>query len=486
LLDLRSYVAPTKELCRAYKPENAAEMTGVTADLIQQTAHMLWHHRPVAYYTWTGLEQHTSATQTARAHSILLALTGSIDAPGGNVHLTQVPVNDVSGAELRRPGQWNALGLEGRPLGPSRAGWVTSADLYRAIQDAEPYRVRGLVGLGANLLLSHADAVKGAAALRGLEFHVQTDLYLTPTAAFADIVLPIASGWEREGLAVGFRLDQSAAERVQLRRAIVQPRGEARSDMDVVFELATRLGLGEHFWDGNIDDALNHYLAPSGITIEQLRSTPSGIRVPLETTYRKYRHKGFGTSSGKLEIFSEALQAIGQPPLPLFDKPTQARTPSRTDHAEFPLILTSAKTPLYCHSQHRNLPRLRNSLAEPLVEMSPATAAARGICGGDWVSIVTPKGRIRARARLSTTLADGVVGAQHGWWQSCPDLDLPGYDPLSDYGANLNLIIGSEEFDPVSGAAPHRSYRCDIEQLPENFIEAESSKSSETRVALPI
>jgi hypothetical protein len=57
------------------------------------------------------------------------------------------------------------------------------------------------------------------------------------------------------------------------------------------------------------------------------------------------------------------------------------------------------------------------------------------------------------------------VGAQHGWWQACGELGLPGYDPLSADGANINLVIGAETFDPVSGAAPHRSYRCEIEKL---------------------
>jgi anaerobic selenocysteine-containing dehydrogenase len=455
-------------LCRGFPPDEAARITGVAAGVIRETAHLLWRHRPLAYFTWTGLEQHANATQTARAHSILHALTGSIDAPGGNVQLAQVPVNDVSGVDLRPPGQWRkALGRSERPLGPASAGWVTSDDLYRAIQHGEPYRVRAMVGFGANLLLSHADAATGAAALRDLEFHVQTDLYLTPTAAFADIVLPVASGWEREGLAVGFRLDQSAAERVQLRPAIVAPRGEARGDIDLVFDLATRLGLGEHFWHGDIDAALRHYLAPSGITPQQLRSAPGGIRFPLETTHHKYRSSGFATPSGRLEIFSEALQAIGQPPLPEFRVPPHSRKRARESDARFPLVLTSAKTPLYCHSQHRNLPRLRRVLPQPIVEMNPVTAASRGIDDGDWVAIVTPKGRVHARARLVASLADGVVGAQHGWWQACADLGLPGYDALSADGANINLVIGAELSDPVSGAAPHRSYPCEIERCVE-------------------
>src|SRR5690349_16591566 len=246
--------------CRAMSPENAAVASGVEPSTIREAAWLLWHHRPVAHYTWTGLEQQTNATQTDRAIAILHALTGSIDVPGGNVHFAQVPVNDVSGAEFRDPERWRkALGLMERPLGPAVDGWVTSTDLYGSILDGQPYRVRGLVGFAANLLLSHAAGGRGAKALCNLEFHVQTDLYLTPTAAFADIVLPIASGWEREGLRVGFGLDQTACEYVQLRPAIVPARGEARADIDVVFDLAVRLGLGNRFWNGDVDSALAHH-----------------------------------------------------------------------------------------------------------------------------------------------------------------------------------------------------------------------------------
>src|SRR5580693_3053350 len=93
------------------------------ADAIREAARVLWRHRPVAHYTWTGLEQQSNATQTDRAIAILHALTGSLDVPGGNVHFAQVPVNDVSGVEFRDPGQWQkALGWSERPLGPAADG----------------------------------------------------------------------------------------------------------------------------------------------------------------------------------------------------------------------------------------------------------------------------------------------------------------------------------------------------------------------------
>jgi len=194
-----------------------------------------------------------------------------------------------------------------------------------------------------------------------------------------------------------------------------------------------------------------------------LRNAPRGIaRVPLETRYRKYQEQGLSTPSGKLEIFSTALQSIGQSPSPEF------RAPHLDSTSKFPLVLTSAKTPLYCLSQHRNLSRLRRVIPEPMVEINPATAALHEIEQDEWVSISTPRGSIRARAHLNASLADGVIGGQHGWWQSCPDLGLPGYDPLSSDGANINLVIGDEVLDPLSGAAPHRCYPCQLQKLDEN------------------
>src|SRR5262249_45570673 len=153
------------------------------------------------------------------------------------------------------------------------------------------------------------------------------------------------------------------------------------------------------------------------------RANQRGIRVPLETAYQKYRDAGFATPSGKIEIFSMALSAAGEPPLPEFRVPL-----AKADG--FPLPLTTVKTPLYCHSQHRNLAQLRRLERDPVAELSCGTAASRGIDEGDWLVITTPHGRVRARARLKATLADGIVAAQHGWWQACPELDLPGYDAL--------------------------------------------------------
>jgi len=291
---------------------------------------------------------------------------------------------------------------------------------------------------------------------------------MNPTAELADIVLPIASAFEREALKIGFEVSAEAQSLVQLRPQVVEPRGEARSDTQIVFDLACRLGLGGHFWDGDIAAAYRYQLQPSGVSLEALREKPSGVRVPLQTRYRKFAEqkdgipKGFATPTGKIELYSETLLAHGYPPLPEYEEPLIGPS-SRPDLVEhFPLILTCAKHTLFCESQHRGLPSLRRRALDPEVELHPAAAAERGINPGDWVQIETPGGSVRARARMNDTLAPNVVCGQHGWWQGCPEIGVPGYDPFGPDGANFNLIIGNEAIDPVSGSVPHRAYLCQI------------------------
>jgi anaerobic selenocysteine-containing dehydrogenase len=152
----------------------------------------------------------------------------------------------------------------------------------------------------------------------------------------------------------------------------------------------------------------------------------------------------------------------GYSPLPEYVEPLMGPM-SRPELIErYPLILTCAKNGLFCETQHRNLPSLRRKAMDPEVELHPAAAAERGIRPGDWVSIETPAGRVRARAVLNDTLKPNVVCGQHGWWQAAPEIGAPGYDPFSPAGANFNLLISNEAIDPISGSVPHRAYLCQI------------------------
>jgi anaerobic selenocysteine-containing dehydrogenase len=462
----------TADLCRRYPPERVEAICGVARDQIENAARMLWEARPVAYYAWSGVEMQTNSTQIARAIAQLYVLTGSLDTLGGNVMFAAVPTANAAGFELLPAGQRaKALGLPERPLGPSRWQFVTSAELYRGVLEQQPYGVHGLVGFGANLLLSHADSKRGRQALAALDFYVHADLFMNPTAELADVVLPVASVFEREALKIGFEVSSEAQSRVQLRQRVVAPRGEAHSDTEIVFNLANRLGLGAHFWNGDIEAAYRYRLGPSGVSLEALREQPGGVQVPQQTRYRKFAEqegsapRGFNTPTRKVELYSETMLKHGYPPLPEYEEPLMGPLSRPELAGRYPLILTCGKNTLFCESQHRALPSLRRQAMDPEVELHPAAAAERGIRPGDWVSVETPEGSIRARARLNDTLKPDVVCGQHGWWQACREISAPGYDPFSPDGANFNLIIGNGAIDPVSGSVPHRAYLCQIRRV---------------------
>src|SRR5688500_11798955 len=134
---------------------------------------------------------------------------------------------------------------------------------------------------------------------------------MNPTAGLVDIVLRVASAVEREALRIGFEVSPAAQAHVQLRRRVVAPQGESRGDNEIIFDLATRLGLGQHFWNGDVEAGYRHQLGPSGVTLERLRAQPGGVRLPLQTRHRKYAEpvdgvpRGFNTPTGKVELYSE-------------------------------------------------------------------------------------------------------------------------------------------------------------------------------------
>jgi anaerobic selenocysteine-containing dehydrogenase len=174
---------------------------------------------------------------------------------------------------------------------------------------------------------------------------------------------------------------------------------------------------------------------------------------------------GFATPSRRVEIYAGALLDVGQSPLPDYVEPA-ASPASRPDlAARYPLVLTSAKVVQFCHSQHRNLPRLRRHSPEPQVELHPSAAQARGIETDDWVVIETPRATMRARARVVKSLAPDVVCAQYGWWQACEPLGLTGYETVGPGAANYNALIDTEVTDPLSGSVPLRSSLCEVRRL---------------------
>jgi anaerobic selenocysteine-containing dehydrogenase len=449
------------KLCDEYPPEVVERTCWIPAEQIDETAELIATSGPVCYYGWTGIGQHTNATQTDRAIAVLMALTGGFDAPGGNVVYAKPPAQSVAGSDLMSAQQRaKCIGLRQSRLGPAKDAWIGSDAMYDAILDDDPYPIHALLGFGRNFLINHPNVRRGAEALRKLEFHVQIDVTLTPTASYADIVLPIGTPWERDALRVGFEGSDRAERLVQLRQAAIAPLGESRTDAYVVFELAKRLGLKHLFWDCDINAGLEYILKPLGLTLDDLRKNPNGICVAGETKFKRYLTEGFKTATGKIEIYSEVFANEGHDPLPRFVEPYLS--PMKDGDGKFPLILASAKVVHYRHSQDRQVPSLRKRQPDPEVTVHPDLARARSLQEDEWVEISAPHGAARMRLKFDSALDPRVVFAQYGWWQGNKALGLPGFDPFAADGANYNGLISDERLDPISGGAPLRSYLCDI------------------------
>ena len=261
--------------------------------------------------------------------SLLYALTGCFDAPGGNVLFPVPPARSVTGEDLpAAKRKAPTLGLGERPLGPAQSGNVTTRELYRAILEGKPYPVRGLIGFGSNMLLAHIDGGHGRKALAALEFYAHCDLFMTPDRAnsptwccpsrLASSARPCGS------------VSTSARRRsrtIQFRPAVVPPLGEARPDTDIVFDLAARLGLGAQFWDGDIEAAYRHQLAPPASRSSSCAPRPAACVCRCKRATRNTQStdangkpRGFATPSRRVELYSQTFLDHGYAPLPDFER----------------------------------------------------------------------------------------------------------------------------------------------------------------------
>lgn len=471
-VECRPAFALLTELAAQYAPERSEQITWVPSNEVRQAARMFATEQPSCYFSWVGLEQHTEAMQINRAVNCFYALTGQFDQRGSNVLFATTPTNFLMGHNLLSTEQAaRRLGAVERPLGPAvNPGLVQAYEVYRAILTERPYPVKALVAFASDPLISNGDSLQGKAALAALDFYVHVDMFCNPSAALADLLLPACTCWEREALMPSFQTAEDTATWVQLRPRVIPPLYESRSDLEILFELATRLGVGEHFFNGDIEAAFNYQLAPSGLTVQQLREHPMGMRAKPQTRYQKHTEidpqagqpQGFQTPTRKIEMYATTFAKAGYDPLPTPQEPAESPTSGADATEEYPLVLTFFRVVQFCDTQHRNIPRLRRPVPEPFLEIHPITATAAGVAEGEWVVVETATGRVKLKARFKDSLHPRVVATPYGWWQGCQELGLPGYDPFGPEGANANLLVPNEAIDPISGSVPHRSQRCRV------------------------
>lgn len=438
-----------KDHLQHYPLEKVSELTWVPKEEIMKAARLYAQTKPAALQWGNAIEHNLYSFQCARALLALMAITGNLDAPGGNVNRVAPPI--------MRPGELVQIKKfpekKEKILSPeyrmaTMMGFVPSQLIIKAILTEKPYPIRMMYIQGGNPLLSYANSKETYEAFKKLDFLAISEIFLTPTAQMADIVLPAATHFEFDdighyGLPHGFILARSK---------IVEPTGECWSDLKILNELGKKLGLGQYFWQST-EDCLDEILRPSGLTYDDFKSI--GL-LKGKWEYRSYEKKGFSTPSGKIELYSERLKEYGYPPLP---SPMELQKPSEEIQKEFPLIFTSAKDPYYFHSAYRNILSLRKLSPDPILLIHPDTASRFGITEGDWVEVETNQGAIRQKAKMDQEIDRQVIVLSYGWWfPERKDLELSGWKE-----SNLNILTdNSPPYEPAIGSTPLRAIPCRI------------------------
>jgi len=315
----------------------------------------------------------------------------------------------------------------------------------------KPYPVKAVHLHGSNPVVTRANAKEVYKALRQVEFLVVADLFMTPTAELADIVLPVATWLEINHVAEAWKRHGY----VFARQKVIEV-DECWSDHKIFNELGKRMGQEGYWWD-TVEGGLNYILEPSGLTWEQFKQ--KGY-IKGEMEYRKYEKKGFSTPTRKVELYSTILEGWGYDPLPQYKEPPESPVSTPELLKEYPYILTTGRrSPVFFHSANRMIPWLREIHPDPIVEIHPEMAKKHGIKDGDWVFVESPRGKVKQRARLTQGIDPRVVAAEHGWW--FPEIATP------DHGwdiSNVNILTDNdlEKNDATVGANNLRALLCKI------------------------
>jgi thiosulfate reductase/polysulfide reductase chain A len=448
------------ERVRRYTPEWAAPITWVSAEKIRAAARLYAQTKPSMMEWGCAIEHTPNCIQTVRAISMLPALTGNIDIPGGWVFgmngLGRFPslIENLSPEmNARRLGadRFKLLAGEGADLPAAHI-----PTLLRAMREGVPYPVKAFLVFGNNTLTTFANAKEAHEALLKLDLLVVADLFMTPTAELADIVLPAASWPELTTLA---GLPTAAANVIFAQQRSVRI-GECKADEEIFIELARKMNLpvGQESLEEVLEAQLRN--GGSGKTFAELAKT-GFYKMPFR--YEKYKEGGFKTPSGKIELYASRLEDMGYDPLPYYEEPPESPISTPEVAKDFPLVLTTgARIPFFFNSEHRQLKRLRRAHPDPLVEIHPQTAAPLGIKNGDWVWIETLRGKIQQRAKVTTDVDPRVVHVQHGWW--FPEEKGPEHGV---WKSNANVLTrNGPPYDPAMGTYHLRALLCRIAPVP--------------------
>jgi len=452
----------------AYWPDLVERITGVEVTALRQAVAILGEANSAMILTARGAEQHSNGTDTAHAYiNLALALglpgkpfsgygtvTGQGNGQGGREHgqkADQLPGYRKLDNPADRAHVAGVWGID--PAELPRPGLSAFEMLDRLGTDGG---VRALIVLASNIVVSAPDSERVKKRLRALDFLVVSDIFLSDTAAEADVVLPTAQWAEEEGTMTNLE------GRVLHRRRALPPPDGVLDDLSMLTALADRLGRGKYFTGDPraVFDELRRASAGgiadySGITYERI-DAEQGVFWPCPSiehpgTPRLFADS-FPTADGKARFFRVEHREV-------------AELPDRT----YPYVLTTGRLMQQYQSgtQTRRVKSLRMASGDPQVEMHPDLARRLGIGNSDVVELRTRRGSARFRARLSQDIRPDTVFTAFHWGgrSNANALTNPALDPYSKMPAfkvcavAITRVGGPDDLDERSFAQPDQQHQ---------------------------
>ncbi len=458
-----------RERVDEYPLERVEAITGVDRELIAEAAR-LYATSEGAVIPWTPItDQQVSSTSAIRLHSILRAVTGNLDAVGGETlggfNPDYIPESEI-GLHEALPDEQKAkqLGYDNHPAftyrvaemlkEPTEKVWgypyadivmgcqmANPTHVFRAMATGEPYPVKAFITLGNNTLLSYANQHLIHRGLMNQELIVAHELFMTPTAMLADYVLPGDAFTERNHIADSW----SWSTRLALSQQVVEAPEQASSTFQFWRDLAVRFGFGNEFPWASLEDMLDYRLSRSGRTFAEFEQAGYMEMPPPE--FHKYKKTGFATPSGKVELYSSVLDDLGFDPLPYY---REGPRPSE----EYPYrVFTGVREDAFFQTGQRNIEVLRQRSPIPKIFLHPEDASREALEDGDWVRLETATGQVTAELSVQPSMKEGHLRVPHGWWYP----ELRGQDGLAGAFISSDAVLCSDddEYLDTEQGVPH-------------------------------
>jgi anaerobic selenocysteine-containing dehydrogenase len=434
-----------------YSPEQVAPITGLPGADIEKLARMYGtvlseRGGPAFIRLNYGLQRHRGGGMAVRTVVALPAVSGHWRHVGGGAFLSTSKLLPFANAALERP--------DLIPPGTRTINMVQLAEALAGELSGPP--VRALVVYGANPAAVNPEQSK---VRRGLErtdlFTVVHEQFLTDTARYADILLPATTQLEQFDLHYGY-----GHLYVQLNEPALAPPGQAVCNTELFRRLAAALKLPAELFALSDEQLAEVVLgdtrtgAFAGLTLERLRRE-GPIRLNLPSDFTPFATGQFATPSGKCELYSPRLAALGLDPLLMYTPPAEDPLTRPELAARFPLQLLSPPVPEFLNSTFANVDVLRRPAGEPSIELHPDDAAARQIVPGQRVRVFNDRGTFVARAQVGLTVRPGVAVALGCWWSEHTvngfNVNATTSTTLTDFGGGATFFDNLVQVAAVSG-----------------------------------